>query len=93
MAKTTMDADGAQAISLKALAFLAEDPGRFQRFINLTGVKPQAVASLVRETQFQVAVLEHLLGDERLLVEFCTAERLAPTLPSAALQILDPSLG
>jgi hypothetical protein len=89
MAKTTMDADGAQAISLKALAFLAEDPGRLQRFINLTGVKPQAIAGMAGDTQFQVAVLEHLLGDERLLVEFCAAEKLEPSFPSAALQVLN----
>jgi Protein of unknown function (DUF3572) len=90
MAKSMMDRDGAQAISLRALAFLAQEPDRLQRFINLTGVEPQAIARMAGETQFQVAVLEHLLGDERLLVEFCEAERLEPILPAAALQLLEP---
>jgi hypothetical protein len=91
MAKTALDAGGAQIISLKALAFLAGEPSRLQRFINLTGLEPEGIAGMATETPFQAAVLEHLLADEQLLVEFCESENLEPFLLAAALQVLDPS--
>jgi hypothetical protein len=91
MPKTFIDADCAAAISLKALAFLAQDSQRLARFLNLTGVEPAALRTLALEREFQSAVLEHILGDENMVIEFCAIEAIEPTIPAAALQVLAAS--
>ena len=83
-----MHRDRAASISLKVLAFLADDGHRLQRFLNLTGIAPDVLATLAPRTQFQAAVLEYLPTDEPLLLEFCQTEQLDPTLPVRALGIL-----
>jgi hypothetical protein len=91
MPKTSIDADHAAAISLKALAFLARDSQRLARFLALTGVEPAALRSLALEREFQSAVLEHMLGDESMVLEFCAIEAIDPGIPAAALQVLSSS--
>jgi Protein of unknown function (DUF3572) len=83
-----MNRDAAATISLRVLAFLAGEEGRRQRFLNLTGITPETLASLASRTHFQAAVLEYLLADEPLLLEFCRTEHLDPTLPVTALSVL-----
>lgn len=83
-----MNRDAAATISLRVFAFLAGDDDRLQRFVNLTGIAPEALASLASLTHFQAAVLEYLLADEPLLLEFCQTEQLDPTLPVTALGVL-----
>jgi Protein of unknown function (DUF3572) len=83
-----MNRDAAAAISLRVLAFLVGDEGRRQRFLNLTGIAPETLASLAPRRHFQAAVLEYLLADEPLLLEFCRTEHLEATLPVAAFSVL-----
>lgn len=88
MRKTSIDSERAATVSLRVLAFLAEDAVRLQRFLNLTGMRPDALASMAAEAHFQKALLEYILADERLLLEFCEKEAFEPTLPAAALHVL-----
>ena len=83
-----MDIDRAATISLRVLAFLAEDGGRLQRFLNLTGIEPGALATLATEPHLHAALLEYLLADEPLLLEFCSKEAIDPSQPARALRIL-----
>ena len=87
-----MDIDRASTISLRVLAFLAEDRDKLQRFLNLTGIAPDALAALVAENHFHAAVLEYLLADEPLLLEFCASEDLDPLQPATALRVLTGEL-
>ena len=88
MPKTILDADAAAAISFKALAFLAGDSDRLGRFMALTGIEPRGIRVLVGERSFQAAVLEHLLADETLLLQFCDNEVIDAALPGLALRLL-----
>jgi Protein of unknown function (DUF3572) len=88
MPKTLLDADTAAAISFRALAFLAADGNRLGRFISLTGIEPGVIRALARERSFQAAVLEHLLADEALLLQFCENEAIDAELPGLALRFL-----
>jgi hypothetical protein len=88
MPKTLLDADTAAAISFKGLAFLAADSDRLGRFMALTGIEPGAIRALARERSFQAAVLEHLLADETLLLQFCENEAIDAELPGLALRLL-----
>ena len=83
-----MDIDRAATISLRVLAFLIEDRTRLQRFLNLTGIAPETLAVMAPETNFQASVLEYLLGDEPLLLEFCGKEEINPSQPAKALRVL-----
>jgi hypothetical protein len=68
----------AEAISLQALVFLAHDPDRIERFLSLTGIQPGDMRGLAGETGFQLAVLDHLASDERLLMQFAAEEGIDP---------------
>lgn len=91
MAATPLSLDQSSAIALKALAFLAAAEDRLARFLALSGVSPEALASGARTPAFQAGVLEHLLADEAMLLEFCANEALRPDLPQQALRILSPA--
>jgi len=68
----------APELALRALAFLTQDEDRVTRFLALTGLDGSEVRNLLGERAFQLAVLDHLAGDEALLLAFCEAESLPP---------------
>ena len=88
MPKILLDADTAAAISLRALGFLVADSDRLGRFMALTGIEPAAIRTLAPERSFQAAVLEHLLADETLLLQFCENEAIDAELPGLARRLL-----
>lgn len=70
--------EGAEALALRALGFLAEDMERIGRFLGLTGVEPGDLRSLAQDAQFLLAVLDHLAADEALLLGFARLADLEP---------------
>jgi hypothetical protein len=82
--------DDAAEVAIAALAFIAEDPEVLGRFLTATGLGPETLRAAAGEAGFPAAVLEHLMGDESLLLAFCERERLRPTLIAAARHALDP---
>ena len=83
--------DEATRIAVAALSFLAEDMEILGRFLGATGLGPETLRAAAAEPGFLIAVLEHLMGDESLLLAFCESERLRPTLIAAARHALDPA--
>jgi len=78
----------AAELALRALAFLSQDDERVSRFLALTGLDPGEVRGLLGERGFQLAVLDHLAGDEALLLEFVSAESLPPEVIGSARRAL-----
>jgi hypothetical protein len=70
--------EDAGPLALRALAFLAQDLERIERFLGLTGLDPRDVRALAGEPGFQLALLDHLAGDESLLLAFAEQEGIAP---------------
>ena len=70
--------DDAEALALSALAFLAEEPERFGRFLTLTGLGPDALRSALSTPELQAAVLAHLQSDESLLLVFAASAGVPP---------------
>ena len=70
--------DMAEMMAIQALSFLAEDPERLGAFLSLTGIGPDALRDAAREPDFLAGVLEHMLGDERLLLAFAEAAGIDP---------------
>jgi hypothetical protein len=61
-------------LALKALAFLAGEEQAFGQFLSLSGLRPDELKERAGEPQLLAAVLDFLLGDDRLLLDFAQAE-------------------
>ncbi len=68
----------ANEIAIGALTFLAQDMERLGRFLALTGIDPQTIRLAAQEPGFLAGVLDHILGDENLLLAFAAEARLKP---------------
>lgn len=67
-----------EATAIAALGFLAADTERLGRFLALTGIDPGSLRAVAREPHFLGSVLDHLLGDEALLLAFAANHRIEP---------------
>lgn len=91
--KNLDSSEEAEVTALQALAFLAADPERLSRFMDLTGLGLDAIRAAVANPHFLGGVLDHLLGDESLLLIFAEEHGLKPeriadlrrSLPGASL--------
>jgi hypothetical protein len=78
----------AEALALRALAFLAGDPERLGRFLALSGIGPAELRERASDPLLLGGVLDHLLGDERLLLAFAEAMDVAPDAAARARRLL-----
>lgn len=76
--------EDAQAVALKALAFIAADDTLLSGFVTLTGCGLDEIRGRLADDGFLGAVLDFLLGDEAALVAFAEAADLAPEAPMLA---------
>lgn len=74
----------ARTIALQSLVFLSQDGERMERFLALTGADPGDIRALAGDDGFCRALLEHVCGDEPLLVAFAAAENCDPQRVVAA---------
>jgi hypothetical protein len=72
------DRPDGETIALQALAFLAADDERLERFLGLTGIELGRLRQIAGDQAGLGAVLDYLLNWEPLLLEFATAVELAP---------------
>lgn len=68
----------AAEVAITALNFLATDRERFERFLALTGLGPESLRAAARDPSFLAGVLEHVTGDETLLLAFAAEGGLDP---------------
>jgi hypothetical protein len=84
----------AEGIAATAFVALTSDPARLQRFMRDTGAGPDELKAAAGERDMLCAVLEHVLGDESLLLVVSTEANAKPEVIAAALQVLQkPVLG
>jgi hypothetical protein len=79
----------AEHAAIRALTFLAEDEARLDRFLRLTGVSPEGLRERAARPAFLAAVLEHLLGDETLLLTFAANTGIDPAFIAHAHRALE----
>lgn len=77
-----------ETIAARALGYLAAEPERLGGFLALSGLDPSTVRTAARDPGFLPAVLDHLLGDEDLLIAFAEAEGLPPEAVAQARRAL-----
>lgn len=68
----------AEVVALDVLRFLACEPERFSRFLSLSGLSPQDISALAGQPDFLASVMDYLLSDEKLLLEFAESDSLKP---------------
>jgi hypothetical protein len=65
-------------LAIAALSFLAGETERLERFLALTGLGPQSLRAAAREPSFLLGVLDHVAGDETLLLAFANQNGIDP---------------
>jgi hypothetical protein len=80
--------DNAEMLAVQAFAFIAEDEARLAGFFASSGVAVQSIREAAREPDFLAGVLDHMLGDESLLVAFADHAGLDPAHIARARQAL-----
>ncbi len=88
MSKSFAKSEAPEVIALQALAFIASEADRLDRFMQLSGIDPATLKARAGEPELLAAVLDHVLGDESLLFLFCEAQGLATEAPRAARRAL-----
>ena len=88
-----LDREQAEAIGLAALGFLAEEPKRLGRFLSLSGMDPAELSAQAATPHLQAALLEHILGDETLLLVFTAEKRIDPAQVRPAHALLADDRG
>ena len=76
--KTQSSTEEAEVTALNALGFLAADPERFARFMDLSGLDLEAIRASATDPAFLGGLLDHLLADESLLLVFAEEHGLNP---------------
>jgi hypothetical protein len=76
--RSSTGADPEGALAVEALAFLAADETRLERFLAVTGLGPHNLRRAAADPGFLVSVLDYLAGDERILVAFAAEKGLRP---------------
>ena len=67
-----------QELSVAALSFLAQEPDRLSRFLDLCGLGPHNLRAAAADPGFLAAVLDYLLADEPLLIAFAAERDIPP---------------
>jgi len=77
-AKSPQSTQDAEVIALQALGFLAAEPERLSRFMDLSGLDLAAIRASAADPAFLGGLLDHLLADQSLLLIFCEENGLKP---------------
>ena len=80
--------DSAQSLAVSALTFIAADSDRLSRFLGLTGLGPDNLRTAAADPAFLGSVLDYLVADEALLVEFAADAGLKPEAVARAYAVL-----
>jgi len=80
-------------VPLELITFLAQDEERFSNFLGLTGLGPDDFRAHLAKPTFQAMVLDQVLQDQSLVLEFTTAKNLPPDAVLAARRKLPGAFG
>ena len=70
--------DQAEALAVEGLGFLASDMERLEPFLSLTGLDPSNLRKAAAGPGFLAGVLDHIAGNERLLLAFAAESGRRP---------------
>ncbi|MGG7567951.1 DUF3572 domain-containing protein [Rhodovulum sp. DZ06] len=79
-----MGRDGAEALAVQALGWMAADDEVLGAFLGAAGCGPSDLRARAAEPEFLGFVLDFLLQDEQALIAFCDAVRVPYDRPMQA---------
>jgi hypothetical protein len=86
--------EGGREIAIEALAWLAADENRLERFLALSGLGPQNLRKAAADPRFLTAILDYLASNEALLIDFARDSRRTPEdVARAHAALLGPESG
>ena len=80
--------EAAEMLAIQALGFIAEEPERLGDFLSASGLTIEHVRTAAQEPDFLAGVLDHMLADENLLVDFATSAGIDPVAVGRARRSL-----
>ena len=75
-------------LAIQALGFLAEEPERLGAFLSVTGIPAESIREAAGEPGFLRGVLDHMLGNEELLIAFASSAGIDPAAIAKARRAL-----
>jgi hypothetical protein len=70
--------DFGRSVAVSALAFLAADSSRLEKFLSVTGLGPRNLRIAAQDPGFYTSILDYIVADEPLLVAFSAEAKLPP---------------
>jgi len=86
--RPSLTAEAAEGLAIQALTFIAGNGERLGRFLAITGLGPAQIRAAAQAPGFLKGVLEYVVGDERLLLEFAGEADIDPADIGRALAAL-----
>ena len=83
-----INADGAEQIAIRGLAFIAGDPELLRRFLAITGIEAGNIRASAREPGFLAGVLQFILAHEPTARRFAEETGTDPAAVMAASRAL-----
>jgi hypothetical protein len=80
--------ENAEALAIRALAFVATDPELLPRFLAITGIEARSIRQAALEPGFLAGVLQFILAHEPTLIRFSEETGIPPQQVSSALPAL-----
>src|SRR5437660_9358211 len=68
----------AENLAIQALGFMAGDPERLGAFLAATGIGPEMIRKAAADRSFLAGVLDHVCGDEGLLLAVAEQAGVTP---------------
>jgi hypothetical protein len=86
--KQSKNPDSARALAVSALAYIAADEDRLNRFLGLTGLGPDSLRTTAADPAFAEFMLDYLASDEDLVVAFAADAGIKPEAVAQAREAL-----
>ncbi|MFZ1469181.1 MAG: DUF3572 domain-containing protein [Paracoccaceae bacterium] len=80
--------ESAQTLALQVLGWLAGQDDHFQAFLGNSGTDAAEVRARAADPEMLGSVLDYLLGDDALVIQFCADAGLPPEAPMQARAFL-----
>jgi hypothetical protein len=80
--------EAAEMLAIQALGFIAAEPERLDAFLAATGLTLERLRESATEPDFLAGLLEHMLGDESLLLAFAESAAIDPSAVARARKAL-----
>ena len=84
--RTTLEE--AETIALNALGFLADSPNGLERLMEQSGLDSTTIRQRAADRDFLGAVLDFLMSNEELLIDFCQTTQTEPHAVQMANHVL-----